>query len=392
MCPLNKTDNTCVSKWQAIKVLFWCSPKSSMRFNKNGGALGSNSQTHIWKSSNVKVAVACSASLRRCCRREDLFFDFPNFRSTSQYHGWMKDLKQTKFRKKWGKTFPCIHRYTLLKLMLWKPHSPFNCGYLLLLSATWGMRLKFAEWVSEFQALKFCWKVQGELWFNKVSRAMRFNSQSVVVVSSFNHHCLCHCWFWTTTQLLGLCSEKKKIKCSFAYQESDLARQKNKTFWSYAESERVRFSNPMARESLPKHQKTNITSKRIEILSGSKPTILIYLPQERWNHIKFSPKNTQWKSNLNSEDPSFLLWPKWIGWPLSNLPPNSKVPNWVLSFKSSSCAVSSASSSSHMMSKLPSPLSFFTFTLDMWGWLGREFWDRFWGEFLSVGSCLNTVS
>lgn len=108
MCPLNKTDNTCVSKWQAIKVLFWCPPKSSMRFNKNGGALGSNSQTHIWKSSNVKVAVACSASLRRCCRREDLFFDFPNFRSTSQYHGWMKGSKTDQIPKKVRENL-CMH-------------------------------------------------------------------------------------------------------------------------------------------------------------------------------------------------------------------------------------------------------------------------------------------
>ena len=80
------------------------------------------------------------------------------------------------------------------------------CYYLLLGVCILNMlseSVNFKHWNS-------CWKVEGELWFNKVSRGMRFNSQSVVVVSSFNHHCLCHCWFWTTTQLLGLCSEKKK--------------------------------------------------------------------------------------------------------------------------------------------------------------------------------------
>ena len=151
-----------------------------------------------------------------------------------------------------------------------------------------------------FQALKFCWKVQGELWFNKVSRAMRFNSQSVVVVSSFNHHCLCHCWFWTTTQLLGFCSEKKKFKCSFAYQESDLARQKNNTFGSYAESERVRFSNPMARESLLKHQKKKHHIQVDRDLKRLK-THDFYLPPPR----KMKPHQVLPKKTLN-ESPIWI--------------------------------------------------------------------------------------
>ena len=78
------------------------------------------------------------------------------------------------------------------------------------------------------------------------SRSLLFHLLITIACATVGFERQRNCWGYVP---------RKKIKCSFAYQESDLARQKNNTFWSYAESERVRFSNPVARESLLKHQK-----------------------------------------------------------------------------------------------------------------------------------------
>lgn len=192
--------------------------------------------------------------------------------------------------------------------------------------------------------------------------------------------------------IVGVMFGEKKFKGSFAYQEIDLARPKNNTFWSYAESERVRFSNPMAwlerafwSTKKNNHIQVDRDLKRLK-------THDIYLPPPRkMKPHQVLPRKHSMKVQSEFRRSIILIVTQmdWLAF-VKSATTKKRLPNWVLCFKSSSCAVSSASSSSHMMSKLPSPLSFFIFTLDWWGWLGRcdaEMANSGWilGEFLCVG-------